>query len=422
MRDIALYYPYIHFTDDAWLKAAALYWPKIARLAPKGYRNKDSETARKLSGELDFVISIDPEPYTHGLAAEFSDFIEANSAALQSTYTVSNTIFTGEPYRPRGEDIAELLSMDFGEWMPSGASPETIATARMARQAANDGQNSAFGWVHMGRAEQRLRDKIIHSGLGMPGGTEWVVMAPKLAVVYVAALAERVAAANDLAVVTDQPDVHGILSGLDVEKMAQVLLGDHQIMPARDTEQVSAMYAAVAIRTVVPAKIADIPVEKIIEVRRKLSIEFDCFRDHLTSLADKLTEIGRVKDPTVLQARLELMAGRDLRRPAEDLEQKLRQLDLEPARAVLGIKSLELPAAVAAATSAAALPPGASEAGLVAARLISSRLDARAKRQQALADCPVGYLLGLQKQLTPGGIVERLRRILQRTAQPPAVR
>jgi hypothetical protein len=34
VRKIALYYPYIHIRDDNWLKAAALYWPRIARLAP----------------------------------------------------------------------------------------------------------------------------------------------------------------------------------------------------------------------------------------------------------------------------------------------------------------------------------------------------------------------------------------------------
>lgn len=30
MPDIALYYPYTHVRDDAWLKAAALYLPKLA--------------------------------------------------------------------------------------------------------------------------------------------------------------------------------------------------------------------------------------------------------------------------------------------------------------------------------------------------------------------------------------------------------
>ena len=84
----SLYYPYVHVRDDAWLKAAALNWPKIGRLAPDGYPIAGSETARKLSGELDFIGSINAEPYALDLLAEFSDFIKENHAALQKRYTV----------------------------------------------------------------------------------------------------------------------------------------------------------------------------------------------------------------------------------------------------------------------------------------------------------------------------------------------
>ncbi|GHH50488.1 hypothetical protein [Lentzea cavernae] len=42
---IAFYYPNIHVRDDTWLKYAAMYWPKITRLVPDGYRTADSPTA-----------------------------------------------------------------------------------------------------------------------------------------------------------------------------------------------------------------------------------------------------------------------------------------------------------------------------------------------------------------------------------------
>ena len=96
----------------------------------------------------------------------------------------------------------------------------------------------------------------------MPDGPEWVAVAPELAVIYTAALAERVATDREMAVVTDQPDIHGIISGLDAKTMAQVLLDrDYRIVGARDTDtdQVGAIYAAVAIQTVIPDGISDIP-------------------------------------------------------------------------------------------------------------------------------------------------------------------
>ena len=30
--NVALYYPYIHFRNWAWIKVAALYWPRVARI------------------------------------------------------------------------------------------------------------------------------------------------------------------------------------------------------------------------------------------------------------------------------------------------------------------------------------------------------------------------------------------------------
>jgi hypothetical protein len=275
-----------------------------------------------------------------------------------------------------------------------------------------------------------LRDQLFRTGLGRPGGAEWVVVASDLAALYIAALAERVAADSDMPVVTDQPDFHGILSGWDVRTTALALLGrPHLNKPAHDTAQIRAMYAAVAIQTVIPAGIEDVPVDKIIEARRKLKGEFASFHAHLNSISDRLAELGPIREPSVLQDRLELMVGHDLGRLREDLDEKLRQINLQPARAVLAMKSLELPAVVAAAVSAAAaatpvhaIPAGVAAGGVVAARFITSSVDARSKKRQALASSPAGYLLGLQEHLTPSSTVGRLRRTMQRAEQSPALR
>jgi len=50
MPDIALYYPYTHVRDESWLKAAALYLPKLALLAPRDYPFRFSPTAQVLRG------------------------------------------------------------------------------------------------------------------------------------------------------------------------------------------------------------------------------------------------------------------------------------------------------------------------------------------------------------------------------------
>jgi hypothetical protein len=57
---LGLYYPFIQFRSDAWLKLAALYWDQVGRIVPPGYAVRDSETVRRLQGELDFVADLPP--------------------------------------------------------------------------------------------------------------------------------------------------------------------------------------------------------------------------------------------------------------------------------------------------------------------------------------------------------------------------
>jgi len=425
MKDIALYYPHIHVRDDAWLKAAALYWPRIARLTPSGYPRHDSETARKLSGELGFILNISPNRYAVGISREFADFIYNNYQALQERYSIQGII---DGY---GTSIREQVARWARPPHPMAPGPRSRAISVMDISFQGgydpphdyDDGNPYLGWIHTEKGTFELRWGLVRSGLGEEVG-DWLVVAPDLAAVYTAALADRVARSNDLAVVTDREGPHGILNGWNIDNIANALLGDDQEdEPTLETDEVEALYAAVAIRTVVPARLDDIPVNKIITARRKLAAEFDAFRDHLSLLADRLTELGQIKDPLILQARLELMVERDLRRPTQELEEKLRQLNLEPAQAVLGLKSLQLPAAAAAAASAVGLPASVGQAGLVAGRLVASSVQSRMQRGVTLHTSPAGYLLGLKKQLTPGGVVERLRRTMRRAGKsmrPPA--
>ena len=57
---IGLYYPFIHFKNEDWLKASALYWDKMGRIVPYGYEiRNDTETVKRLAGNwISFVISI----------------------------------------------------------------------------------------------------------------------------------------------------------------------------------------------------------------------------------------------------------------------------------------------------------------------------------------------------------------------------
>jgi hypothetical protein len=60
MGRTGLYFPYVHFHDDVWLKTTALYWPRIARVVPPEYPVHDNATVRALADGLDFLVPLDP--------------------------------------------------------------------------------------------------------------------------------------------------------------------------------------------------------------------------------------------------------------------------------------------------------------------------------------------------------------------------
>ena len=55
---LALYYPYIHFRDDDWLKASLLFWDLMGRIVPKSFRPelRDSDFVREVRDADDQCI------------------------------------------------------------------------------------------------------------------------------------------------------------------------------------------------------------------------------------------------------------------------------------------------------------------------------------------------------------------------------
>lgn len=66
----ALYFPYIHFQDENWLKHTLLYWDGVKRIVPSSYSPQDSNSVQSLIAE-GLVESVDPYIYTQGAADEF---------------------------------------------------------------------------------------------------------------------------------------------------------------------------------------------------------------------------------------------------------------------------------------------------------------------------------------------------------------
>ncbi|WP_406470153.1 hypothetical protein [Streptomyces sp. NBC_01615] len=82
LQQIGLYYPYTHLRDDQWLKAAALYWPKLARVVPNDYPLADSDTVCALADELDLIVPVEPTRTANAVAPMFLEVLERHAPEL----------------------------------------------------------------------------------------------------------------------------------------------------------------------------------------------------------------------------------------------------------------------------------------------------------------------------------------------------
>jgi hypothetical protein len=83
-----LYYPFIHFRDEAWLKLSALYWDDVTRIVPKSYAPRDSRDVRALE-DAGVLKRVDPSSYEQPVGQLFSVLLDRYAAGLARRYDVS---------------------------------------------------------------------------------------------------------------------------------------------------------------------------------------------------------------------------------------------------------------------------------------------------------------------------------------------
>lgn len=297
---IALYYPYIHIRDDTWLKYAALYWPVVTRLVPEGYPTEDSPVA---AGFVRAEVLSDL-PTTAALPETNSDFFGMVSA--------------------RADELRARFGITHREGWPvrdGGAGSE------------GPGADPRLTYLHYSKFQARHINMIVRNGLGEKHygyHGNWLGMHPDLAAVYMCLLVNQLAQHESLHPVTDQDLPHDALLEWDVERVTEVLLGVPPRLRQRDMTQ---EFVTAAVHTVVPAGLADVPVEKILELRETFRGDFYRFRAHV---GDRFTEL---RADATAHRHLSVAVDELVRGELADLEDKLRSIDLEPRRVRVRLKA-----------------------------------------------------------------------------------
>lgn len=73
---VSLYYPYIHISEEGWLKRSLLYWDRVRRIVPDGFEPNDNSDCYNAK-QAELLIATSPTPYLSETAQRFRAKIPA---------------------------------------------------------------------------------------------------------------------------------------------------------------------------------------------------------------------------------------------------------------------------------------------------------------------------------------------------------
>ncbi|MFE1883061.1 DUF6236 family protein [Streptomyces diastatochromogenes] len=380
LQQIGLYYPYIHFRDDAWLKTAALYWPKMARVVPAGYPLADSDTVRTLSDELDFVVAVEPTSAAQAVAPMFLAVVGEHSDALRRRY--QHTSWQGDDNGP--------FFIDPSGWPTAGMYWDEVAP-NLQRTLFQCGlaDYGTYPYPHRTR--------------------RWIAMHPALAWVYKCALTEEISKQSQFAPTTDQVAAHTASNGWDSERIAQALLDVGPSTAATSGNLIDTV-GLMAVRIVVPVNLDEVSPKKIAKLRLRHKAEFDAFKTAVTETAAELTsELADVSLPVARERYMQMEVERRFEIPLRNLEKAMKGMKVDSAYSAANLK-FDLPTTVASLGGGAlAGQPLLGTTAAVAFALAGLRRTVSVNRQDRLTASPVAaYLLSVERGLEPPSLLRRI--------------
>lgn len=387
---IGLYYPYVHFRDKNWLKVAALYWPQIARIVPDGYPVYDDPVTKALINELDFIINIPPDSgKTEAGRLMMAALVRGGNQLSGQFKTASKLLADGRPnkYKLAADNWADELAAKFQS--TANEPPPHVAAMRM------------------GRMSRPLHHFLIHEDMAIEDGP-WLGVHPKWAWVYMCVLAEQVAKHNNLSPVTDQVLAHAETNGWTPERIIRAL--NEEPFKYSAGQELETVIGMLAVQLVVPAGIAHLPVQKIIDIRQRHHADFDAFHDVITTVAAELRdEFTNISERAVLEAYLAQVVKSRFDQPLADLRKAFKGLGIDTTIAALNMK-FALPAVVVAAGGIAAHQPIIAGTGAAAIGVLALARTARLNWAERARPSAASYLWRIEHKISPKTLIRSISR------------
>jgi Family of unknown function (DUF6236) len=383
-----LYYPFMRIRSASWLKASALYWDTMRRFRPRNYSPRDSLVSSQLA-DAGFLQYISPEPYVEEVSYDLQRFI--------------------------GE-YADVLRRQFG----ISAALDDRRTRPVWGFDAPNGSDKRLGWIHSRKMGFGFASFLESEGLGVVGrgnDLDWVGLHPTLAAAYMLALVGECAEHEQLEPTTDSPDQ--LLSPAYGVESAIRLLTSGVIDPrSADLRHDMAGFAMLAMEYALPKNINEVSVDQLLATKHSLREELAQFREFVAAQRQELERLASIQDPAIYAEAFTHHVRSQVAEPLKQLEHGLKLCGLETVRSVFTMQSFAPPALAVGASEMLHLPPVAATASGISAVIGTAWWQYADARRQQIANSPVGYLLSVNRRLSPRTIVGRRARMLSGQVGP----
>jgi hypothetical protein len=388
---IGLYFPYFHFPSDNWVKVSALYWDKMYRIVPSYYQTRrDTDLVKVLCGQnkekTGFIANIDPDAFyvdLHDISIQFIRLIENHTQELVKYYGIEN--------RDKWE-VNEYTSK---------ISPES---------------DTRLAYIYNEKIDYELGQILDSRGLGTRRGSneqgrEWIGMHPRLANVYMSALAERLSLRAGAHPVASDSINYFAITGFTFERLAQVLLDRSRVIAPNPTEdELEAGLATFALKSVMPKDFDKISIDQILEIREKYSGQFGGFQDFIHHIIDQLPSLQDISGNEFVNDHLRAEYNKSIKPKIEELDDALNNLDIETIPAVINMETVvpKFFAVGGLLAGAALINPALGVTSAVAMGLWKIISDKRKAVKKALDASDVSFLMHVRDDLTPAGSLDWL--------------
>ena len=363
----ALYYPHINLTNKNWVKHALLFWDKISRIVPSSVEPADNDDITSIKYHTGFIQDYHPEKYD--TSDTFNQFGEQLKHILESDHFFHDRYFDRERHgRHYMRDFHERQSF-YSEMVKSTGT-----------------------YIHVMKIDHRLKDYLFDIGIAIPGENEWenwIKIDNEIGLLYMTYLAKTISKKKSFPIVTD------------VEQSFSAAIQFESKINSDYNSQFEYRLGNLLIETVVPKKINDVPLEKIIDIRENYSNERSAFFNEVSNLTNSIPDIDNVSalaDALNLHSKLILTE-------TKQLEKLYNTHKVETVNKFL---SISIP--TTAASLSEFVPDFAKPlvvAGGIIFGLISSANSVKKEKLELKAN-PKSYLLNLKSELSGSNMFSKI--------------